>query len=871
MDCVPLCLRIPLLLPEGTMPPKSNSPPTKEALALILDVGSTSMTPSGFEKAREFCSTLVQQKMVFSPKDEVGLIFSGTKGSRNRLFSSLQASGTAEPTRYRHLSVMKPLLCPTAEYLVDLGNAAREQGTSNMLDAIVCASDFLWEATKDKKYARRVFLVSSVRDSVPEAVKVELPTIIKGLNERGISLVVIGVDFEEDTSVGVSNWDILTPKQQNERVMAFTCDQLGDGSLVAHVCSGLDALSALRKRNIAQRTTCRSVLTIGPIRIPVHMYTKTLLATVPTLKKVIVRGKRQRDDATDVSTTEGLGAVTDVTIDDVVIDRQFYRAGVVQEIDAKDRIKALRYGKSLIPCTSVDVNQMDFLAERSFDCLCFVDAKDMPPHLHAGGTKAVGPVPSDKDGCAAFTALVESMAHQGKAMLARFVRCANANPALVVCFPSTKPDRSVLFMCTLPFAEDLRHYSFRTYGEIHLKDDELNAIRDVVSALKVDDDVLKPKDTFSPVLHQYYTWLRARYVDTIREEAKLDSALSMGTATSSTAGATPGAGGIVNVAPTAAVHVVGTSLPGVPEALAESSCCWGSKGNVLEPTWHAALNSVQKLAKFFPVDASTFARELVSAGKSYWFTDVLGGILNEQVKGGKSSAAGSQASSHGNDHYFGEGGSDAGMSSVAGTATTTTASSAYTVNRGVAVNMLALPSPNAALTNHVMESAISTVHPVESFLALVKSKGADNVNLAIFKMTELILTLLRRSIGNQYLGRCHECMAALRKVCVEEGEPAQYQQFLQDLMVRVQAEGAPIDPKSTQPGGVVTAFWRSLFATGQHFLGPITKHEDACDESDIPNRAAAEAFLCAGIKAPPPIAEEELEEGDDGSIVDELE
>eukprot|EP00164_Ancoracysta_twista_P030314 GFYU01061896.1.p1 GENE.GFYU01061896.1~~GFYU01061896.1.p1 ORF type:complete len:102 (+),score=20.64 GFYU01061896.1:79-384(+) len=101
-------------------------------------------------------------------------------------------------------------------------------------------------------------------------------------------------------------------------------------------------------------------------------------------------------------------------------------------------------------------------------------------------------------------------------------------------------------------------------------------------------------------------------------------------------------------------------------------------------------------------------------------------------------------------------------------------------------------------------------------------------------------------------------------------------------MVRVQTEGGSVDPKDgSNAGGIFTIFWKSLFSTTgpsssdhhQHqYLGPITKLEDKCDDSDLLNRAAAEAFLSIGVKPPAPIADDEPQDEDQNdNLEDELE
>ena len=251
--------------------------PTKEAIAVILDV-SKAMGSDNLRRGRAVCENLLEQKLVFAPRDEVGLIFGGSTVTRNRLH-------LASPGRYEPVFVASPLGVPTLDYFKPLDGLTNEDGSFDMLDAIIVANDLIFERTGDKKYNRRIFLVSSVATTVRR--KDDLGRVIESLKAKGVSLVVIGIDFEvrsaESRAADSDDWDSLSAKQQNERVLDYMCSQLGDTSMVIPVTDALDALSALRKRSVSQRAMSRCILSIGDIAIPVHIFTKTMVANRPTI------------------------------------------------------------------------------------------------------------------------------------------------------------------------------------------------------------------------------------------------------------------------------------------------------------------------------------------------------------------------------------------------------------------------------------------------------------------------------------------------------------------------------------------------------------------------------------------------------------
>lgn len=724
----------------------SASPPTREAVAVVLDV-SKAMSADNFRLAKTVCANLVQQKLIFAPRDEVGLIFSGTNNTLNRMH-------TSSPNRYLNVTVAHPIIPSTLDVFKHLDNIHQEEGSSDMLEALLVAADHVYERTGDRKYQRRLFLVSNVFGTVKR--KEDLSSLIQFMKQREMQLVVIGIDFSDlDAAPGQNDdWDRLSAKQQNERVAQFVCTELGEGSLVVPVNDAMEALTALRKRSVGQRSLCRCVLSIGDVRVAVHLFTKALQARIPTLKKTAAKG--------------------------LVVEKKYFCVSEPdREIDPAVRVKAYRYGKSVIPFTDVDEAQLKFVSERSIQALGFIPLSQVPMHLLLGGVKVVASAPGDDDGAPALSALVQGMDQLQRAMLVRYVRVTNADPVLGVCIPSAKVERDILYLAILPFAEDLRHYRFTTYSDVVVLPEEAQAVDKLVHALTMDAQQLKPNATFNPTLQYYYQCVKERFLASVSNRE----------------------------APSP------TGLPEVSATVRRTCCHFGGPQSVVASLLSAAKAPTQLCAELFPfVDPNDDAHGGKHA-KLFWFAKVAG-VSDGSVK-------------------------VEGLSKDAPTAASPLSASLFTPGDS--------PTPSdmqaaALLTGGAhADSKVTTSDPIGSFRSMLATKGVDNVDRAIFEMSEVILKLVRSSVGTQFYAKCCGCVDALRAACVVEGEPRAFNSFLINLMCALRGSDHEV-------------FWTThCLARG---VRPITRLE--CADSDVADAAAADAFLAVERVA------QALVEDDDG-------
>lgn len=445
--------------------------------------------------AAELCRRSAEETMLFAPRDEMALIVAGTSGTHN-------------PLRLGHISVPCALAAPTVDFLESSLRIAPpplgERHEVDFLETLAVCHHVICERTTNKRYRRVVYLVTDARVDV--ARKAEIKTLMESFRQHDVSLVVIGIDFTDPDGTDVfsegaaagtneseeTNLANLSVKEQNERVLHLVCSLLGGDSMVVSLEEALESVGGLRWRAPAHRPLLKVTLSIGDVRLATQMFTKTQEERLPALKKVTTTGEEVR-----VKTTyAGLGADT-------------------AKLQTGDFVKGYHYGNTFIPCAEIDVEAMKIKGPRALDAVAFVPLEQVPVYVLLSGVKVIMPLADDVMGARAFRSIVRAMAEKTQAMIVRFVRTPDADPAIGICVPSISERRDVLFFSLLPFVEDVRFFRFSEYNEMQRgtdidKTEEARLIESIVEEMTVGKDVLRPRNTFNPVIQQYYATLRAK-------------------------------------------------------------------------------------------------------------------------------------------------------------------------------------------------------------------------------------------------------------------------------------------------------------------------------------------------------------------------
>lgn len=760
----------------------------KSAAVFALDVSCCDA--AALEQARQICLHTGLEKMMYAPNDELGLVFAGTDATLNPLHT---ASG-GEGGRYRHITVVRSIEKTAVDYLSPLQrlDPARPQGgVCDVLETLVVCADLLNTRTARKKYDRRIYLLTDARAEV--ARKTEITSIIASLRRDGVSVIVVGIGFTQAEANVEGSWSGLSTKEENERVLHYLCSSLAGTSALVGLEDALGGLGELRRRKVLQRALSKLVLTIGGARLAVQLHSKVVADKVPTLKKVTAVGEEVGQQVSyqrigDFSTADGGGSGGGDFASGPPRDaHSSHSAGGPSSMTMMppvgDVVKALRYGRSLIPCTEADLAAMKLKGPRGLDAVGFVRQAEIPPYITTGAARTLLPLAGDNDGQRGLACLCEAMMARSMALIVRYVSRTDAKPALGVCCPARKARSTgqyVLYYSPLPFTEDVRLYRFSEYDDIVCTAAEVSAMDSLVDAMTVEGRVLRPAESFNPEIHQYYA--------TVKDKL-LRAAAGEGEGNEETDG----------------------SACGVPELIAplqRTSAAFTTHGNALKPLLRAAQPLLESCATAFPYVevAGDGVGGDGAAHRGAWFNTVA------------AAAALSDAASS--------------FSGGSGTPTTVAAPAlaAGSTASGGAASSTSTVAATAGLASGRPDQ-ISSIDPVGSFTAIVRACEADpNARaMATDCLADVLLSLLRNSIKGNLYGKCDDCVRALRAYCCAEQEPVYFNTVLRKLQA------------VAQELALGEAYWDQRIVAGGADLHPITKQE--CVDSDVADERAAREFM----------------------------
>lgn len=472
----------------------------KEALVICLDVGR-SMWMKGsksLDEARIALSLYVQQKVMDGKKTEqMGFILFGTEDTNNDLYDG-------QSPFYKHVTVFRNIEQPDIELIRAIENDIQGQNAEgDFVDALIVAVDMLGKHTAGKKFNKRIIMVT---DAGSPCHPDQIEKIVEEMNSKEMKLQIFGLDFDNiDASENVkdaSRKRKSETKMKNEAVI-WTIQSICDEFELIPMKEALEQLSYFRSKNIRQTTLFRGVIDIAgdAMQIPVMVYTQTAEMKMPQFKSVFV------NDAGEIVS--------------VSRDTTYYTSDEAnEEIEPDSVIKGYRYGKDLVPINPVDEQQMAMENERCLSVIGFAKQSEILREHYMSNVLCVAPQAGDPLAATALSSLIHSLYLLKSVAIVRYVWRKNAIPHIGFLSPHIKADYECLYYTQLPFAEDVREYSFASLSKLQPNDAQTEAMDNFINKLDLvtasrdlDNEPLedlKPRNVPNVALHRIQEAIKLR-------------------------------------------------------------------------------------------------------------------------------------------------------------------------------------------------------------------------------------------------------------------------------------------------------------------------------------------------------------------------
>lgn len=423
----------------------------------------------------------MQQKLLFVPKHETGIVFFGAAVTSN----ALQADG------YPHVFVPREgrIDATDLQTLDYLSKAPKGGAQADAIDGLIVALDLMIKRTRDQKYNRTIHVLSDTHSAA--SGDPDLLECVKQAEKQDTKISVTLVD-----NLGHGAWAPYLQTSQNVNMVSLAT---------------LARNSGLYVKPVELRAKVRLPLVISPdVQIPVGVYSKTTKATLPTLKK---RSKSAANVPAEHQQT-----------DEVIVERTYHVADDPdgEEVLAEDRIKGHRYGQSIVPMSEYDEAALMYTCERTLTALGFAPADAIGPEHSTHHVDAVFADRGDVWAYYAFESLVDAMVAERRALIARYCYRKNSQPKVVALLPQQRHNdgqSSGLIMQVMPFAEDLREWSSASLPTPSI--DQSDAVAALVAAMDLqaahgtppEGEALRPEDLRNPSLGRFYNFLVSRARD----------------------------------------------------------------------------------------------------------------------------------------------------------------------------------------------------------------------------------------------------------------------------------------------------------------------------------------------------------------------
>ncbi|KAK3388184.1 SPOC like C-terminal domain-containing protein [Sordaria brevicollis] len=516
----------------------------KEATVYVIDLGESmadchnGRDESDLDFAMRYVWDKISTTVAASRKTwNVGVVGLNT----DKTYNNENEKGLAG---YEHISVIQELGSMTMTSLRALQPKIKPSRTSSAdaISAIVVAMGMIQVFTKKLKYKRKIILVTNGEAGIDDLQSEDVAAM---LNEVGIELVVIGVDFD-DAEYGFKEEDKSQQKRDNEKILKTLVDQCENG-VFGTMAQAVEELAIPRIKQVRPFKAYDGPLTLGDpakyesaLSIHVERYFKTKRATPPSASNVTTFNGptqtqgRDEDNDTPMSGVEfqPVKQLRTYRVDDAKA------AGGKKDIDSDDLAKGYKYGRTLVPFSESEEAMVKYETVKSFTIIGFVPMSSYEPFVNMGETGLIVAQKLNEEAELGLSALIHALHELESYAVARYVNKDNSQPQILLLKPNPaiEDDVECLYDVPLPFAEDVRSYQFPPLDKVltitgnvlteHrlLPNDNLQqAMSDYVDAMDLTDfgqdedgnaaEYAPIDDNYNPVIHHMNQAIRNRAVN----------------------------------------------------------------------------------------------------------------------------------------------------------------------------------------------------------------------------------------------------------------------------------------------------------------------------------------------------------------------
>lgn len=482
----------------------------KESTFIILSTGNSMAKKyqdsnlSRLDFGKDSIRQLLRQKLIFSVKrDEIGIILTTNEGDENE-----------EAGNY-----FLPLTNYSPELLEQIENInCDKENFGDIFQCIESAIEKFQKKYKKLKWNKKIFLITD-GESLSQFDEERIEFLAEKIDKNEIKINIICIDFfneldndeEDDENIQMSN---ETKNQQKTKKLLKFLEQKTKNIKIFTSNQANYIYHQFKKKKISPVTKFRGPLIISPeLSIDVMIYTKTTQTNLPSLKKY--------SKVTPFSEDPNVGTV--------INERVYYIHDDPEKnpIDKEFMAKAYYYGNSLVPVGQTDEIRFKNEEPKCLKTIGFTDAFRVPRHYYMSGVDLLIPNPASEEDILALQSLVNEMLKMNKVLIARFVYRQNSDPKLVVLTPHQSKRGPVFYLNVLPTVEDIRDFQFSSLDQCSVQQEEV--VSKFIDSLDLEqngEELLKPNETYNPVLQYFYQCLEAKALDKSENFPPLDEAIA---------------------------------------------------------------------------------------------------------------------------------------------------------------------------------------------------------------------------------------------------------------------------------------------------------------------------------------------------------